>query len=58
MAKLPDSLSIALWIVGSTWLVALLALAFDVSTEIVEMTLIVGLGAGLSEWLLRRRDKS
>ncbi|MBS0540383.1 MAG: hypothetical protein JSR47_16570 [Proteobacteria bacterium] len=58
MAKLPDSLSIALWIVGSTWLVALLALAFDVSTEIVEMALIVGFGAGLSEWLLRRRDKS
>lgn len=57
MAKLPDSLSIALWIVGSTWLVALSALAFDVSGEIVWMALVVGLGAGLSEWLLRRRDR-
>lgn len=58
MAKLPNSLSIALWIVGSTWLVALLALLFDGANEIVWMALLVGLGAGIFEWLVRGRDRS
>ena len=58
MARLPDSLSIALWIVGSTWAVAALALYFEVSGELVLMAVAVGMGAGIFEWITRTRNKS
>ena len=51
MTGLPASLSIAFWLVGSIWLVAILADAFDAPGEIVYATFIVGLLTGLAEWL-------
>jgi hypothetical protein len=57
MARLPTSLSIALWLVGSTWLVALLAHVFDAPREIVFVTLIFGFIYGVAEWLALRRRK-
>jgi predicted PurR-regulated permease PerM len=57
MTGLPTSLSIGLWLVGSIWLVAALAYAFDVSEEVVWAALIAGLLAGFVEWLVRRRAR-
>jgi hypothetical protein len=56
-SKLPPSLSIALWLVGSIWLVALLAHVFDAPREIVFAALIFGLFSGVAEWLALRRRK-
>jgi hypothetical protein len=58
MAKLPGSLLIAIWLVGSTWAVAILANAFDTPHEIIYAALAFGLVAGVTEWLLQRRSKS
>lgn len=55
MARLTDSLAIALWIVGSTWAVALLALWFEVAGEIIWVAILVGLVAGVYEWLTLQR---
>jgi hypothetical protein len=52
MAKLPTSLSIAIWLVGSTWAVAILAHVFDAPHEIVYAALAFGLVAGMIEWLI------
>ncbi len=49
---LPASLSIALWLTGSIWVVAIIAHVFDVPAEIVTMTLLFGAVTGLVEWLL------
>ena len=54
MARLPTSLSIALWLVGSTWAVAILAHVFDAPHEIVYAALAFGLMAGVIEWLVLR----
>jgi hypothetical protein len=56
-SKLPPSLSIALWLVGSIWLIALLAHLFDASREIVFAALVFGLFSGVAEWLALRRRK-
>jgi len=53
MKGLPTSLSIALWIVGSTWFIAILAYAIDAPVEVIWATFIFGLIAGLAEWLVR-----
>lgn len=53
MMGLPTSLAIALWIVGSTWLIAGLAYAIDAPAEVVWATFIFGLFAGVAEWLAR-----
>jgi hypothetical protein len=50
MAGLPASLAIALWFVGSMWLVAIVAYASDAAPEIVLLTFIAGLGAACVEW--------
>jgi hypothetical protein len=55
MARLPESLAIALWIVGSTWVLALLALLLDFDREVVWAALLFGLVAGAAEWLARQR---
>ena len=57
MAKLPDSLAIALWIVGSCWMLAIIAYAFGGSTEWILPLFILGLATGVAEWLLRRAEK-
>jgi hypothetical protein len=54
MARLPTSLSIALWLVGSTWAVAILAHVFDAPHEIVYAALTFGLLVGIVEWLVLR----
>jgi hypothetical protein len=57
MAGLPTSLSIGLWLVGSIWLVGILAYAFDISNDVVWAAFAAGLVAGIAEWLARRRAK-
>ena len=57
MAKLSDSLAIALWIVGSCWMLAIIAYAFGGSTEWILPLFILGLATGVAEWLLRRAEK-
>jgi hypothetical protein len=55
MTRLPDSLSIALWIVGTCWAVA--AIAYLMDSGMVSVAALVAVGAimGLAEWLLRRQ---
>jgi hypothetical protein len=54
MARLPSSLSIAIWLIGSTWAVAILAHVFDAPHEVTYAALAFGLLAGLIEWLVLR----
>jgi hypothetical protein len=54
MTGLPASLSIALWLTGSIWLVAILAHVLDAPHEIVYAALAFGLIAGVVEWLFVR----
>jgi hypothetical protein len=51
MARLPTSLSIALWLTGSIWAVAILVHFFDSPREIVYAAFAFGLLAGILEWL-------
>jgi hypothetical protein len=46
MEKLPNCLSIALWLAGSLWIVGLIAYLGDAPGAIVLSTLIAGLVAG------------
>jgi hypothetical protein len=52
---LPASLSIALWLTGSIWLVAIIGHLLDAPHEIVAVTLLVGVLTGVAEWLLVKR---
>jgi hypothetical protein len=54
MAKLPTPLSIALWLIGPIWAVAIVAHIFDAPHEIVYAALAFGLFAGVVEWLTLR----
>jgi hypothetical protein len=54
MTGLPDSLSIALWLVGSIWLVGIVAWLGDAPGELVVATFVVGLLTGAVEWRARR----
>ena len=55
MAELPTSLSIALWLVGSIWLVAIVGHLAGAPREIVYIALALGSLAGLAEWLAFER---
>jgi hypothetical protein len=55
MARLPTSLSIALWIVGSCWALGILAVRFDMSGEVVWAAMLFGIVVGIYEWLSRRQ---
>lgn len=57
MAKLPDSLAIALWIVGSLWALAIIGYATGISKEWIFPVFALGLVTGLAEWVLRRKEK-
>jgi hypothetical protein len=46
MERFPDSLSIALWLVGSLWIVGFIAFLADAPGELVIATLLAGLVAG------------
>ncbi|GLK73785.1 hypothetical protein GCM10017643_39030 [Ancylobacter dichloromethanicus] len=49
MGKLPNSLSIAIWLVGSLWIVGYIAYLSDAPGEIVLATFVMGLVAGAIE---------
>lgn len=57
MARVPDSLAIALWIVGSCWALAIVAYAFGASTEWIFPLFIFGTLTGIAEWVLRQNAK-
>ena len=57
MAELPASLAISLWIVGSTWFLAIVALLFGLDHEMVWSALLFGLVAGSLEWIIRRKNR-
>lgn len=48
---LPSSLSIAFWLVGSLWLVAIVAYIFNAPRAIVYAAFIFGALSGVAEWL-------
>lgn len=49
MGELPNSLSIAIWLVGSLWIVGYIAYLGDAPGEIVLATFVMGLVAGAIE---------
>ena len=49
MGKLPNSLSIAIWLIGSLWIVGYIAYLGDAPGEIVLATFVMGLVAGAIE---------
>ena len=56
MAGLPNFLAIALWLVGSIWIVGLIAYLGDAPGSLVAATLAAGLIAGgLELWAETRR---
>ena len=54
MNNLPTSLSIALWLTCSLWIVGAIAYATGAPEELVWATFIVGVVAGVLEWYARR----
>ena len=57
MDRLPNSLSIALWVVGSCWLVAAALYIFDGPRELILPVVTLGTLTGVAEWYLRRSPK-
>jgi hypothetical protein len=57
MTRLPDSLAIALWVVGSCWVLAIAAYAFGGSKELLLPLTVLGILTGIAEWVLRRKEK-
>jgi hypothetical protein len=55
MKRLPDSLVIALWGVGSCWLVAIMAYLLGGPTELIAPLVLLGIFTGLAEWSFRRQ---
>jgi hypothetical protein len=55
LARLPDSLSIALWITGATWGLAMIAYLLGGSTEWILPLFIFGVLTGIAEWIMRRK---
>jgi pheromone shutdown protein TraB len=54
MERLPDSLAIALWVVGACWTVAIVAYVFGVFEELILPLVALGIVTGLAEWYLRQ----
>ena len=54
--KTSRSLSIAIWLIGSLWAVAILAHVFDAPHEITYAALAFGLLAGIIEWLALKEN--
>jgi hypothetical protein len=53
----PDSLAIALWVVGSCWAVAVVAYLFDAADGLVVPLVLFGTLTGVAELLLRRKPR-
>lgn len=56
MGRLPDSLVIALWVVGSCWALAVIAYIVG-ETELILPLVVFGVLTGIAEWILRQRSK-
>ncbi len=57
MERLPEPLSIALWIVGACWALAIIGYAFGAPSEWIFPVFLLGLITGVAEWVLRRQSK-
>lgn len=57
MERLPESLKIAFWLVGSCWMLALIGYFFDAETEWLFPLFMLGLVTGVAEWVMRRSTK-
>lgn len=57
MDRLPNSLTIALWVVGSCWALAVIAYAIGASRELILPLVVLGILTGTAEWVIRRRGK-
>jgi hypothetical protein len=57
LSKLPHSLAIALWVVGSSWAVMIAAYLLDADTGLVVPLVLFGTLTGAAEWMMRGRDK-
>jgi hypothetical protein len=55
MSGLPTSLHIAVWLVASIWIVAIVGHAFGAPFEIVCLTLGAGVVTGVVEWFAVER---
>jgi hypothetical protein len=55
MAGIPDSLVIASWIVGSLWVVAVVAYLCEADTSFLVPLFALGAATGVIEYLLARR---
>jgi hypothetical protein len=56
MNKLPSSLAIALWVVGTCWTLAVLGYLLGGSSEWIVPLVSLGVLTGLAEWHLRKRE--
>lgn len=54
MARLPPSLMIAFWVVGSTWTLAIVAWVYGYDMEYVWAAFVFGIVAGFMEWMHHR----
>ena len=57
MARLPDTLSFALWIVVACWVVAIIAYLVGGPTDLIIPLFILGVFTGIVEWLLRNNTR-
>jgi hypothetical protein len=55
MTTHPDSLTIALWITGSCWILAILAYLLGGSVEWILPLFLLGALTGIAEWVLRQK---
>jgi H+/Cl- antiporter ClcA len=54
MSNLPDSLSIALWITATSWIVAFMAYLVGASTDWLFPLVALGVCTGIAEWVMRK----
>lgn len=55
MKTLPDPLTIAIWITGTSWMLAVLAYLLGGSAEWILPLFSLGALTGLAEWLMRQK---
>jgi hypothetical protein len=56
MGRLPNSLAIAMWVVGSCWVLAVLGYMLGASGDWIVPLVAFGALTGLAEWYLRQRE--
>jgi len=57
MTGIPDSLAIALWVVGSCWVLSIIAFLIGGYEEFILPLVAFGVLTGAAEWALRRKAK-